>query len=301
MKRSINIIYIIFICIINSIILKKIKKKKINKWKSCMDSLTQFKMDIFNISHLLYYYYDKNRYKGTFLLNKVNISDRNFQSEKINRVIYCFWTGENKLTPNRVKGLKSLQQNSGVKVELITPKNLSKYIKSDDPLPEGYKYLSLIHKADYLRTYFMHHYGGGYADIKTFPYSWNMAFDKLENSNAYAIGYPEISSLGVAQVKNKNLRNDLNTYWRLLLSNCAYIFRPYTKFTKAWLEEAKRRIKINLNKLKKHPAKNPFGKNKDYPIKWTYILGEIFHPLCLKYHDRILQDSSLMFYTKNYR
>ena len=300
MKRSLNIINIIFIYIINSIILKKIKKKN-NKWKSCNDSLTQFKMEIFNISHILYYYYDKKRYIGTFLLNKVNITDRNFQSEKINRVIYCFWTGENKLTPNRVNGLKSLQKNSGVKVELITPKNLSKYIKPDDPLPEGYKYLSLIHKADYLRTYFMHHYGGGYADIKTFPYSWNGAFDKLENSNAYAIGYPEIGPIGVAQVENKNLKEDMKNYWRLLISNCAYIFRPYTKFTKAWLDEAKRRIKMNLNKLKNHPAKNPFGTNKDYPIKWTYILGQIFHPLCLKYHDKILQDSSLKFYTKNYK
>jgi len=64
-----------------------------------------------------------------------------------------------------------LKENSGVKVELITSKNLTKYIKPEDPLPEGFQYLHYVHRADYLRTYFMHHYGGGYADIKTFPYS----------------------------------------------------------------------------------------------------------------------------------
>ena len=252
-------------------------------------------------SYTFPYQYDENRYNGTFLLNKVNVEDRDFSLEKINRVIYCFWTGENDLTPNRLKGLKSLRDNSEIKVELITPKNLSKYILPEDPLPEGYQYLSYVHKADYLRTYFMHHYGGGYADIKTFPYSWKKAFERLENSNAYGIGYPEVGLYGVAKVENENLRHDTQYYWRLLITNGVYIFRPYTKFTESWLNEAKRRINIKLDQLRKHPAKDPFGKNNDYPIGWSYILGQIFHPLCLKYHDRILQDTSLKFLTKNYR
>ena len=269
--------------------MKKYRKSRGIKTKNYLNSCT------------FPYHYDEDRYKGTFLLNKVNVEDRDFLSEKINRVIYCFWTGENDLTPNRLKALKSLQNNSGIKVELITPKNLSKYIKPEDPLPEGYQYLSYIHRADYLRTYFMHHYGGGYADIKTISYSWKNAFDRLENSNAYGIGFPEIGFYGVPKVKNKNLRYDTQNYWRLLITNCVYIFRPYTKFTEEWLNEAKRRIFLNLNKLKKHPAKDPFGKNKDYPIGWSYLLGQIFHPLCLKYHHRILQDTSLSFSTKDYR
>jgi len=38
---------------------------------------------------------------------------------------------------------------------------------------------------------------------------------------------------------------------------------------------------MNLSKLKKHPSKEPYHPNKGYPIGWSYILGEIFHPLCL--------------------
>ena len=86
---------------------------------------------------------------------------------KVDRVIYVFWTGDNEITPNRLKGIESLQRVSRVKVQLITPKNLPQYIKADDPLPKAYQFLSLNHRSDFLRGYFMYHYGGGYADIKT--------------------------------------------------------------------------------------------------------------------------------------
>ena len=38
----------------------------------------------------------------------------------------------------------------------------------------------------------MYHYGGGYTDIKENHHSWVAAFDKLEGSKAYGIGYPEL-------------------------------------------------------------------------------------------------------------
>ena len=38
----------------------------------------------------------------------------------------------------------------------------------------------------------MHHYGGGYSDIKHLDYDWQPFFEKLEKSeDKYAIGYPE--------------------------------------------------------------------------------------------------------------
>ena len=70
------------------------------------------------------------------------------------------------MSDKRKKCLDSIKQNIGVKVILITPNNLDKYILKDYPLHKSYKYLSEVHKSDYLRTYFMHHYGGGYTDIK---------------------------------------------------------------------------------------------------------------------------------------
>ena len=58
----------------------------------------------------------------------------------------------------------------------------------------------------------------------------------------------------------------------------------------------KKRIAMNLKALKMHPAKAQYGNSNEYHIKWTYLLGQIFHPLCLKYNDRILQDTAFEFF-----
>lgn len=65
-----------------------------------------------------------------------------------------------------------LTKNSGVEVKLITPKNLNNYLLPDFPLHPAYDYLSLVHKSDYLRCYFMHFHGGGYSDIKPNYKNW---------------------------------------------------------------------------------------------------------------------------------
>ena len=251
------------------------------------------------------YQYKAERYQNTFLKNSSSIEERNLMNEKVDRVIYIFWTGDNKITPNRLKGIESLQKNSGVKVQLITPKNLNDYIVKDDPLPEAYNDLSLVHKADYLRTYFMHHHGGGYADIKMHKNSWKEAFDQLENSDAYALGYKEVGWWGVANqtITEEPLKGDLKIYWRYLIGNCAYICRPYTKFTAEWYAETKKRVLEKADLLKENSASNdnPFNTNKNYPIDWSYILGAVFHPLCLKYNKRLLYNNNIKPIFKDYR
>jgi len=250
------------------------------------------------------YQYKAKRYQNTFLKNSSSIEERNLMNEKVDRVIYIFWTGDNEITPNRLKGIESLQKNSGVKVQLITPKNLNDYIIKDDPLPEAYNDLSLVHKADYLRTYFMYHHGGGYADIKMHKNSWKEAFDQLENSDAYALGYKEVGWWGVANqtITEEPLKSDLTIYWRYLIGNCAYICRAHTKLTTEWYAEMKRRVVEKTDILKENPATDPFGTNKNYPIEWFYILGEIFHPLCLKYHKRLIANDIIKpIISKNYR
>ena len=54
-------------------------------------------------------------------------------------------------------------------------------------------------------------------------------------------------------------------------------------------------------KLRKHPARDGYGTNADYPIEWTCLQGGIFHPYCLKYHDRLLKDKALMPSFQDYR
>lgn len=249
------------------------------------------------------YHYDAKRYEGTFLEQPTKFEYLVDLEKHVDRVIYIFWTGDNEITPNRLVGIKSLEKVSGVEVKLITPKNLSDYIKEDDPLPEAYNYLSFVHRADYLRTYFMYHYGGGYADIKPASASWVNAFDTLEKSDAYAIGYPEVGYWGVANrgIDNVNLKKDLYRHWRCLIGNCAYICRPYTPFTTEWYLETKRRVVLYTEKLRNNPAQDPFGRIGGYPIPWEKILGEVFHPVCLKYHDKLLQDKAIKPIFQNYR
>lgn len=257
----------------------------------------------FCYSAICTFHYDADRYKGTFLEKSCEFMYSEVLEKPIERVIYIFWTGNNPITHNRLEGIKSLEKVSGVNVRLITPQNLKDYIIESDPVPEAYQYLSLNHRSDYLRSYFMYHYGGGYADIKTYFKSWLPAFNKLEQSDAYVIGYPEVGFWGAAQhgITNENLKHDLQNHWRCLIGNGAFICRPHTKMAAEWHTAVKNRLLAYTKILRDHPAKDIFGMNADYPIPWGGMQGEIFHPFCLKYHDKLLKDKALMPSFENYR
>lgn len=240
----------------------------------------------------LSYTFDSELYPGSFLNHETNIPD---SESSITPVIYCFWTGDNEMSENRKRGLKSIEDITGFEVILITPQNLPNYIKPEHPLHPGYSLLSLVHRSDYLRCYFMHHYGGGYADIKTFKHSWKKAFKKLRrNKNKFLIGYPEIG--GIAEVGGK-LYKDMVFHMPLLVGNCAYICKSYTSFTAEWYQELHRRMDEYYPLLKSHSI----GELPEYPVPYTYLLGNIFHPLSLKYHAKILQEKDLMPSFINYK
>ena len=286
----------------NSIMIKKIAYNLLGeKYSWLAVQHRQLRTYCYSVFHP--YHYNPSRYGDSFLDKPCEFEFSDDFSNHIERVIYIFWTGDNEITPNRMQGIHSLEKVSGAKVQLITSKNLSEYIKEDDPLPEAYQYLSFVHRADYLRSYFMYHYGGGYADIKTYFKSWIPAFEKLEKSEAYVIGYPEVGFWGAAchDIKQPDLKSDVFTYWRYLIGNGAYICRPYTRFTAEWHQEAKQRLIVLAEALKKHPAVDPFGKTYGYPVKWSWLLGAVFHPLCLKYHEKLMKDKALMPSFENYR
>lgn len=213
-------------------------------------------------------------------------------SEKIDKIIYCFWVGNNnsEMNLNRKNGLSSLVQNSEVEVKLIDNNNLSEYILKDNPLHDGFEYLSDVHKADYLRTYFMHFYGGGYSDIKPCSWSWVKYFDQLERSNCYGIGAPEDEfELSVTP----KIRPWIGKYWHRLMTNDLYIFRKQTPFTEAWYNTLLFLMDKKNDNLKKYPAKTSREAADtcvtNYPIEWGEILLEIFHPLCYLYSDLLIK------------
>jgi FkbM family methyltransferase len=217
----------------------------------------------------------------------------------IQRKINCFWTGTNPLTDNRLRCIHNmnLTVGTGVSVTLITQTNLEEYIIPGHPLHPAYKYLSETHRADYLRTYFMHFYGGGYADIKEQGGSWSTAFDMINNNpNIWISGYPEIGPNGIAY-------SPVCDDWRRLVGNCAYICRPNTPLTREWYTCMMSILDDKLSELQLHPAQSPSDcreTGSGYPIEWNEMLGRIFHRISHQYMDHINQAVPTPFFT-NYR
>ena len=194
------------------------------------------------------------------------------------------------MNDNRRTGLNSLRENSRVDVILIDNNNLDSFILPNHPLHPGFEYLSDVHKADYLRTYAMHFHGGGYTDIKPCSYSWIPYFEQLENSDAFGIGAEEDEGpLSTPLI----IREEYGHKWPDMISNDMYIFKPGTEFTYLWYTEMIKRMDLHLESLQRYPAVDS-REAKDthvtnYPIRWAGILAEIFHPLCVRYTDKIIK------------
>jgi len=159
--------------------------------------------------------------------------------------------------------------------------NLDDFILQAHPLHPSFPFLSAVHKADYLRTYFMHFFGGGYTDIKRTTRSWKDSFETLyENKDIIAIGYEEENSGCIAYEPHKPFYKDL-------IGNCAYIFRPNTALTLQWYNNMIQLLDKKFPILKENPAKHPY--DQEYPIEWNEMLGRIFHNISLSFKDSILK------------
>lgn len=194
------------------------------------------------------------------------------------------------MSKNRKESYDSIIANIGVPVTLVTDQNLRSFVKSDFPIHKAYEFLSATHKCDYLRTYFMCHYGGGYTDIKRTTTSWIKAFEDIEkDSNIWANGYREVDENGVAVPA-------LRANYKDLIGNGAYIIRPNTPLTQTWMDRLHAKLDALYENLKKNPASEPrdvpgkqlvSGKKSKYPVIWNELLGQIFHGLCFQYRDHL--------------
>jgi calcineurin-like phosphoesterase family protein len=239
-----------------------------------------------------------------------------------NYTTYCWWTGDNELSENRKKSLETMKIAPGGNIVFIDKNNLKDYILTEHPLHEGYQYLSPIQKGDYLKCYFMHHYGGGYSDIKQTSKPWTEYFDRLgKDKNLYAIGYSERAPNHVAYLEDCRLdpqesikcrtntlsedgkswtSQHLTNNWTKLIGCGLMICRKNTPFTRDWWEALNEKMDGYLEELKKYPAQWPrdshnhvnpnTGEKSKYPIAWAVLHGHVYHPLTLKYHKNIDQD-----------
>jgi len=214
---------------------------------------------------------------------------------KLPRKIFCFWFGD-EMSKNRQKCFNSIIETSCVDVILITEKNLENFILADYPLHLGFNFLSSVHKSDYLRSYFMYFYGGGYTDIKMNNHDWNPYFDQLDKSDKDFLGCketrPEYTALP-----------HLKEYYNLLVSPGKYIFKKNTFFGNQWHKKTQEKMNsiydsLVLNPGLYHPRaefggvqgeKGNFKKSK-YPLAWNELLGQLFHQLQFENQTRFLKN-----------
>jgi len=205
----------------------------------------------------------------------------------INKIIFIFWTGTNEMSFRRIDCINALKSQTGCNIKLITIDNLQEYILSDFPLHPAYPYLCETHRSDYLRTYFMYHYGGGYSDIKIPNGSWVQAFEEMEsNPDIWINGYHESCPESIAYSPSSHL-------WERLPGNCAYVMRSKTDFVKEWHEEQCKVLDEKYELLKENPSSHyddciDYYPDTKYPLYWNEILGRIFHRVASKYLDHIL-------------
>ena len=243
----------------------------------------------------------KGYFPFDFFLDRSPEADSVVANLPVPRVIYCFWTGENPLTPNRERGLAALRsRNPDIEIVLVTPRNLDDFLVDGHPLHPAYEHLSLIHKSDYLRCYFMHFHGGGYSDIKAPEGSWARVFDAFNDPDVWVVGYPEIEYDICANLGGR-LGRDVRASWSRLVGAGAFIARPRTPFTTEWYAELLRRMDYCCRDLTLHPAVDPFGVTGGYRVTWIGLASLIFHPLQLKYAEHVRQDARLRPVLTEYR
>jgi hypothetical protein len=174
------------------------------------------------------------------------------------RIIFCFWTGDNPMTEKRRQCLDTIKTKSECTVILITKDNVMDWEVKGSPFHPAYPYLSAVHKADYLRCYFMRHYGGGYADIKTQTGSWVPTFEMLQKSDdLWVAGYKEVGPGGIAHVDDNELYRSMQTVYDKMIGNCAYICRKNTPFVIDWYKRVK---EILDEKRKQYENAIPLGR-----------------------------------------
>lgn len=210
-------------------------------------------------------------------------------------VIWCFWY-KGDMNDNRIRSLNYMKKHIGVPLCLITKDNLPEFILEGSPLHPAFEYLSDVHKSDYLRIYLLHHYGGGWHDIKPIQTSYHSAWSGFANPECYLVGKPEIKG-GAAKVYDSAGRW-MPSMWRDLVVTNRWVGRANTPFSQDMFRAINQLLDKNLEKLKKNPARHPYDKKRclwkrllrfelnDYPLAWT-VVGNIFHPLNYKYLSHI--------------
>jgi hypothetical protein len=211
----------------------------------------------------------------------------------MNKTIYIFWTEANELTPRRKKNLQIIKDQCGVELKFLDHSTIPNYELPEHKFHEAYQYLSATAKSDYLRSYFMNFYGGGYCDIKKAEWDWNQYFDLLDQSDYWIVGYRLRAITDLAVSPDDMEQSIIQDNWSLLLGAGAMICKPQTPLTIYWFDLMTSILDKKLDQLKSNPAVhvrdrlNWTGTDSGYPLRWAEIGPETFMKSCYTYNNKL--------------
>jgi hypothetical protein len=170
--------------------------------------------------------------------------------------IWMAWTGDNPLPDLLALFLESVRRHNGADFEVIvvTPENVRQCL---EPHP-AYQYLSLNHRADYLRLHLLHRYGGVYLDMDT------IALRSLAGL------YQDLASFDIVTY-------DGATWGEVFGSSVFGPTRRGSVLTTAWTEEIDRRLDANHDALAAHRRESD-DLHKD-SLGWSALMSELVTPI----------------------
>jgi hypothetical protein len=269
-----------------------------NEIQICIDCDLKFKKHISFINHNNYH---KKQEQFFDQFNKKSFENIEYINDVPKVVYICWFGGYCKKLPlmsnKRFLAFKSLVENIDIPVILLTYKNYKFFEKKDHPIHKSFEYLSANHKSDYLRAYMLHYYGGGYHDVKWRKESWKNEWEKdnwTKNENIWIYGRKEKYESAIGYPPGmKYIQKEYNK----LVTMCWIICKKKTKYTQELINKIEDILDQKYQELNKFPgykssgyySSDPFSpaEENNYPLRWLEIMGEIFHPLMLKYNDKI--------------
>lgn len=224
----------------------------------------------------------------------------------IPRRIFTLWLGGEPFPPHRKHAYDNLPEYKC----LITADTVTQYVLAEYPLHPAYPLLSTIHKSDYLRCYLLHHYGGGYSDLKYTTIDWDNAFDTMNSSDICLMGVKTTAGHTGAGIEEWDYDLHAKIYKTIDKLICMgwFISRPRTPITLEWYTQLHQKLDTYMTRLLAspsiytrecyHPGRGHALDRPDwegvvdtlptnYPLRWNILLGNILYPIQLKYIQSI--------------
>eukprot|EP00123_Amoebidium_parasiticum_P016699 comp23549_c2_seq2/m.39752 comp23549_c2_seq2/g.39752 ORF comp23549_c2_seq2/g.39752 comp23549_c2_seq2/m.39752 type:complete len:370 (-) comp23549_c2_seq2:523-1632(-) len=222
-------------------------------------------------------------------------------SSFVPRNVFVAWFGAGMVGP-RYEAYKSIVARLGVTVTVVTEANLPQFNLRENPMHPAVfgNYLARNHVVDYVRAYLLHHYGGGFHDIKPASKRWKPHFDAFKDPDVWMVGSRPRGRYEVECDDNyASAVNETGRCWKViaawpqLVSHGAYIMRPRTHLTEKWLTLVHNRLQSKLDDVQAHPALQRRCcrqfESPDYPFTWNELHSALLYPLQYQYLDHVRQ------------